>query len=112
MVPKPDKVSPLDYLENIRHRKSLLIIAGRIIERAPYINGNGLNDGVKPAKVIDMMSGLSYKQYAEYRDFLIEFGWIEKTENGFVRTDSGQEVLNNLYNIGLNVKKSRPNMRR
>jgi hypothetical protein len=91
--------SPLDFIEGIRNRKDFLITVGRVIERCTY-SSNGSYDGVKPTKVIDLMSGMSYTQYETYRDIALGLGLIMTKNGGFIRTDDGHSVLNDLYHIG------------
>jgi hypothetical protein len=105
MVVYSKKYSPLDFIRGVRNRNDFLIILGRILERCHY-SADGTYEGVKPTKVTEIMEGLSHPQYSGYKDLAIKLGLLKAQNGGFVRTDDGQSVLNNLYHIGTIFQKN------
>lgn len=105
MVVYSKKFSPLDFIREVRNRNDFLLILGRILERCPY-SADGSYEGVKPAKASELMNGFSHLQYTGYKELAIELGLIIAQNKGFIRTDDGQSVLNDLYHIGTIFQKN------
>ena len=52
------------------------------------------------------MDEFSYSQYTGYKELAIELGLIIAQNGGFIRTDDGHSVLNDLYHIGMVFQKN------